>query len=392
MAPSVNEGRIMRKTAEDTPVHSRPLELALASFLIACSAAQFPVFAQVGGAVQEKVPVFRVESSLVLVPFHVVRDKQFVRTLTAADVILLEDGEPREISLFEGGQTFERTVSLEIVLLFNVGTYTGDRHLLDPLVFRTSLLDELPYARLSVYGFDNLLMPFCPPTRDAAELKKAIEQVVKFSKEAAPPGRRGRSRGHVSKPPAGSIALDPSVQDPNERKQGADCLYRAIIVAAQTAALWPGNATRVILVVSSPMASPNIATRGPMNVTKPEDAAAAVARELGISLYPVLVDDERWLRILEEINPLGAVRHEKARDAFLGLGEATGGLAFAPKSVKLDVMRQIFAGVAEHVRSGYVAGFKPVPSEGQPKQHRVEVRLRSEDLGVVLGGARVVVH
>jgi hypothetical protein len=40
-----------------------------------------------------------VQSQLVLVPFHVIRDQQFVRTLTASDIAILEDGEEREISV-----------------------------------------------------------------------------------------------------------------------------------------------------------------------------------------------------------------------------------------------------------------------------------------------------
>ena len=47
--------------------------------------------------------VFRTETSLATVPFHAVQKHQYLVDLTPQDIILLEDGQPREITYFEGG-------------------------------------------------------------------------------------------------------------------------------------------------------------------------------------------------------------------------------------------------------------------------------------------------
>ena len=59
-------------------------------------------------------PVFRTETNLALVRFHVVRKKFYVDDLKPEDIILLEDGKPRQITLLEGGRTRQRTVPVEM--------------------------------------------------------------------------------------------------------------------------------------------------------------------------------------------------------------------------------------------------------------------------------------
>jgi len=46
------------------------------------------------------VPVFRSQSHLVLLPFRVARGKNYVTNLKPSDVTLLEDGQPREFTIF----------------------------------------------------------------------------------------------------------------------------------------------------------------------------------------------------------------------------------------------------------------------------------------------------
>jgi hypothetical protein len=53
-------------------------------------------------------PTFRAQSDLVLLPFHVTRRDVYVRDLKAGDVVLLEDGHPRDFSIFEGPDTQRR--------------------------------------------------------------------------------------------------------------------------------------------------------------------------------------------------------------------------------------------------------------------------------------------
>jgi hypothetical protein len=325
---------------------------------------------------------------LVRIPFHVAGG-QSTRTLTADRIILLEDGQPREPALFETGEGAVKK-GAELVLLFRTGPLfrmkpeVKDEHEFDRLGFQSSVPERLPYARFAVYGFDKFLMPFCAPARDTGTIQEAIAQVVKFSSEwdRYPPSKRNRLR--LFPPPPGSILLNPASPDPKTR-DGEVWLYRAIIVAAQTAVGWRGDATRVILVFSNPV--DNLIPAGGLEAS---GGAVSMACQLGIPLYPVLLESESGLRLAK--NMAGVARYERNRDVFLGLGEATGGLAFSPKAVDAARLTRILTEVAEHIRSGYVAGFQPAAPADQPKPHKIEVRLKLGVSGAVVGGPRTIVY
>ena len=67
---------------------------------------------------QDPAPAaFFARSQLVLVPFHVARNKFYVSDLKSSDIVLLEDGHPRPFATFEAPNAQKRT--LELVLLFD---------------------------------------------------------------------------------------------------------------------------------------------------------------------------------------------------------------------------------------------------------------------------------
>jgi hypothetical protein len=67
-------------------------------------------------------PTFRGESTLALVPFSAIRGEYFALDLKAEDILLFEDGKPREFTIFEGPGTGRRP-PLELVLLFDTTTF-----------------------------------------------------------------------------------------------------------------------------------------------------------------------------------------------------------------------------------------------------------------------------
>src|ERR1035438_10745328 len=68
----------------------------------------------------QEEPVFRASTTLATVSFHVVRDKHYVEDLKPQDLVLLEDGTPRNITFFEGGRSKQRTTAVDIALLFDI--------------------------------------------------------------------------------------------------------------------------------------------------------------------------------------------------------------------------------------------------------------------------------
>jgi hypothetical protein len=49
----------------------------------------------------QQTQIFRADTSLILVPFHVARGDAYVTSLKAEDIVLMEGGAPRKFSVFE---------------------------------------------------------------------------------------------------------------------------------------------------------------------------------------------------------------------------------------------------------------------------------------------------
>jgi VWFA-related protein len=334
------------------------------------------------GALHGQDPIFRTETNLALVRCHVVRKHLYVDDLKPDDVILLEDGKPRQISLLEGGRIRQRTVPVELILLFDTSGSVIDEGLLNVLAFKSTLLDQLPNVKLAVYGFNSNLQRFCRPTRDPDELTSVFRRVIDF-------------RGGA-KPRPDMIRL----QLPPKRKSwAASWIYEAVAGCARDVTTSGGNVTRMMLVFSDGFATTD---------TRPEEGAS-VARELGIPVYPVALGHSRITERAKQIQSSGynsqgvmteGARNRLARlqdqereiEEFASLGELTGGRSFDPPMVNLIIIRQILSAMVAQVRCEYVAGFTPAAAAENPTKHKLEVRLRSKDLGNVLGGVRVITH
>jgi VWFA-related protein len=330
-------------------------------------------------AAAQETPVFRAESNLVLVRFHVVKKQRYVTALTRDDVVLLEDGAPRAFTLFEGGNAAAaRTLPVDFTLLFDTSGSVRNAGLLNPLVFKESVLDGLEQVRIAVYGFGDRLHRFCAPTRDFAVLKSALAALER------------------KRPPEETIAL----RLPPRRRvlDGSTWLFESVIAGAGRAAAVPANGTRMLVVFSD----------GLGNTTSTAEDAAGVCRDLGIPVYPVVLGHAQ---LVEEarlaVQQAAAGRSEAARqnyrlkqlqnqetrmEEFAQLGSLTGGRSFSPPEITLNVMRQILAGMVAQVRTEYVVGFVPEPDAGAARSRKLEIRLRSKDAGSVLGGTRTVLR
>jgi VWFA-related protein len=331
--------------------------------------------------------IFRSQSTLVTLRFHVVehvpQGNRYVTSLKKEDVLLFEDGASRPFTVFENAATTVSSTPVEMTLLFDTSGSVMDKGLLDPLAFKESLLDSLPNVKLAVYGFGSTMTKYCGPTRDFNQLQAALQSL----------GNRGEGE---------QIEL----QLPPKRKaegRGATWLYEAVIAGSKAAAATPGEAVRMVMVISDGLGT---------TTSKPEDAAD-LNQQLGIPVYPLLLGHGDLLRKLEEERrrekppkyskkgemvsaPMSSkVLNTESRLAqvaqFAKLGEMTGGRAFDPPTVDLGIMKQILKGMVDEVQTQYTVGF-PVDASGNPKKHKLEVRLVSKDMGKISGGTRSVVH
>jgi len=339
------------------------------------------VAAAAGLLAQDQTPVFRTETSLAIARFHVVHKNRYVERLKAEDIILLEDGAPRPITFFEGGIDSRRTVPIELALLFDISGSVTHQGLLDMVAFKTALLDGLPNLKLSVYGFSANLLKFNGPTRNAEELSRAFHRVLNFKTGVGPPPQRIR------------------LQLPPKRKsdRGASWIYEAVQATAIDISRAPGNATRMILVFSDGFQTTD---------TEAQDVAPLL-KELGIPVYPVVLGHAAIAERIKQTNASRKANGELSEGArrrlddledreriildYASLGELTGGRSFDPLMFTTDTLSQILAAMAGQVMFEFVAGFSPPPS-GTPRKHKVEVRLRSKDLGKIRGGTRTIFH
>jgi hypothetical protein len=336
-------------------------------------------------------PTFQSQASLVLVPFNVVRDKAFVPDLASSDVVLLEDGRPRSFTVFEGPATGRR-IPLELLLLFDTTAFPPSK----PKNLITSYWDrEATYAftkqwdeamskaildhvgadiRVSVYHFDNKqLERLSRSTKDPQELVAAFRRLL------AP----------ISGSGAIPLALPPNSQDlsgPRSPILGSrGWLFESVIGTLKDAAAAPENAMRLLVVFSEGYEG---------TTTKPEDAADH-ATALGIPVFPVVLDWDLYLpgnpRALNDTGAGTGLRpvHPPV-DSFGSLGELTGGTSSYPSHITAEVIGGIIESVRNQGLTQYAVGF--APGTGKPKEHRLEIRLKSKSIGKVSGGQRKTIY
>jgi VWFA-related protein len=297
--------------------------------------------------------LFRADARLAVTSFRVSHGDHLVEGLRPEDVLLLEDGVPQKITLFESRAAASQ-VPLDLILLFDTSESVTAWKLLNPKATQQALQPALNTLRTAVYSFHGILNRLTPPTRDPAVLDRAFQSVA-----------------HPDEPWEGdTIAL--TVEPPNYSVRGETWLYEAIIAAARDVATQFPNDTRAMIVISDGVAT----------TTTPPSAAASVANELGMPIFAIALGRDRYR--------FGSSLWYASQD-FLSVGHLTGGKAF-DTHVSPQMVRKILDTVTQEMRGEYVVGFEPASSAGSTRSHRVEIRLKNPSAGKVVGGFRTVVH
>ncbi len=315
---------------------------------------------------QDADPIFKSDTKLALVPFHVTQKDRFVTTLKKEDIELLEDGKPREITFFENGTTSKHTTPLELLLVFDRSGSVISKGMLDPLVFKQDLLDGLPNVEISVYSFNQTLRKQAGPTRDPELLRSAFQNIA--------------AKG-------GGTAIPIDLPKGRHENKGGTWLYESIIGAAKDSMQQARPATRIMLVFSDGLGTTS---------SVPEDASKLCV-ELGIPVYPVLLGPipQRSAGVTAKGKPKpptkGDERVFQAQD-YMRLADLTGGKAMHQDYLTLDVTRQIVKFLAVVAITEYVAGFMPEVNETGTKKHKLQVKLKNKELGKLDGGTRAIVH
>jgi hypothetical protein len=371
----------------------------------------------------EPSAVFSSETKLVLVPFNVVQGTHFVAGLKQEDVLLHEDGKPRDFSIFEGPAAPHRS-RVELVLLFDTttlsevesksrnnasgwnrkATYDFTNHWGD-VESRALLEDGLADVRISVYRFDHQqLQRLCRSTSDPGTLTNALHQL----QEPIPAGEAiplGLPPGRQSFRQSFGSPLDPKnpVVGPTP-----GWTLEAVIDTLKDSAAAPNNAIRVLV--------PFTQGAGPTFTTTQDAASQAIA--LGMPVYPVVLDFYKYYRtpVIGTALPAdgsggaptpvqvpGACKAEAVPNGSVcggptyplekiaDVGALTGGRAFYPRSLDQLQVSVILKAIRNEGLSQYVVGFAP-PASGRQKKHNLEIGLQSKSIGSVTGGKKTAVY
>ena len=370
-----------------------------------------------------------------LVSFNVVRGAYFAPDVKKDDIVLRQDGKPRDFTIFEGPGSGNRP-PLELVLLFDTttlpppetklkvkathwdreATYDFTSHWGDK-ESRSILEKGGADVRVSVFRYDHdRLQRLCPSTKDPQILTKAIHRLLEpMPAEESVPLTLPKGRMTFADKSAKTSGIKPDPKHP-VLYRSVSWTFEAVIDTLKDSTAGPSNAMRALIVFSEVF--------GPTTTT-PQDAADQ-ANALGIPVYPVVLNFDEYIRhpfslggkyhggIQEGAVPisrpewapkydpnapeksLAAIRDWGASDTipmqrFASVGWLTGVESLYPTRLDVSVVDNILNVIRDKSLSQYVVGFAP-PSSGQQKKHSLEIKLKSKSIGELKGGKRTAVY
>ena len=287
-----------------------------------------PMVATIGaqqGASDSTQPQFR--SGTHLVPLSVtVTDpkKQFVKGLTAADFIILEDGIEQQVQFFEAEE-----IPLDLILLLDTSSSMSDKmdvvHEAAAGFVKTLRRGD----RGAVVAFADGVDVVQPLTGDRVTLEEAI--------------RRTTARGATSLHNALYISLK---QFGRNARQHGDVRRQAIAVLSD------GEDTSSLVSF--------------------EDVLA-LARKSGVSIYPIALQSRATAARLAAA---GQRRFfSESEYSMRALAQETGAQAFFP--MQIFELKDIYATIAQELSSQYSLAYAPVNSKADGRFRKITVRVPS---------------
>ena len=380
-------------------------------------------------------PIFSAETKLVLTTFNVVRGAYFAPDVKKDDIVLLQDGKPRNFTIFEGPESGNRP-PLELVLLFDTttlpppeskiqvkythwdrkATYDFTSHWSDR-ESRSILEKGGADVRVSVYRYDrDRLQRLCRSANDPRALTTAIQRLPEpMPAEESVPLTLPKGRMTFADLIMKQTGIKPDPKHPVLARTLGWTLEAAIDTLKDSTAA-PSNAMRVLIMFSEVV--------GPTTTTPQDVADQAIA--LGIPVYPVVLDFDEYVRhpfatggkphggVVEGSVPItrpdsvpkydpsapdhsfAAIRDLTALDTvpmvrFGSVGPLTGVESLYPTRLDANVVDDILNVIRDKNLSQYVVGFAP-PSSGQQRKHSLEIKLDSKSTGKLAGGKRTAVY
>ena len=274
------------------------------------------------------------------------------------------DGKPQKVIFFEGGSV-QRTVPIELSLLFDCSRTALSSGALDPGLFVEGLLKEFPNASIALYGFRGGLERLVPLTRDQEALNQAMGSPMFVH-------------------PVGTFLLDH--------------ISRVELETLSTG----GVAIRMLAVFSE--RRPDSGATSSAEEQRRYQRAIAIAQQTAVSIYPVWLKSPLAVQTTEstpapartstvggpQLSQPDPTPGLRAVGDFISLGAATGG----EKTEALtggNVLPDFLEWMAKQLRYEYAAGFE-VPVSGEKERHKVKVVMRNKKRGKIDGDTHTLVY
>ncbi len=281
---------------------------------------------------------FRSEANLVVVRFSVMRGREFVTDMEAGDFVVTEDRQPQKIAFFEKpSDSSAEKMLVDFHLLVDIsGTMSPYARLTRGLIKKTLLHRLRGSVRVSIHGFAYRHRQLAGPTIDAEEIERGIRALRELN--------LGQSR-----PKASGI-------------------FDAVIEVAKGIESQSVQFRPVLIVLSDGLDT---------SVHRMSEAAQ-LAREKGLTVYPVMVVPKIEWKFGDMMKDFG------------NLGAATGGRGFWPEAMTEETMYRILVHVANQVSSEYTLGYYRQAGQGPRRSRMVVVALRRAEGLELSGGLRTI--
>lgn len=326
---------------------------------------------------------FQSQTRLVLLSFHATHGKNYITDLKPADLVLLEDGKPRDFTIFDSPDTQGR-MPLELVILFDANPrieYFWDPAAVfrfipqwDEGMSRAILEKETADVRLSVYHCAaRSLYRLSPATTDPKQLLGAFRRILtpelpeRGPDSAVIPLTLPPRRDHVGPGPFTDDYVTSSFISAGSRGWPLE----AAIGTLNDVAAARDKVARVLVMFSEGIGA---------TTTIPEDVGNQ-ALDLGIPIYPIVTNYQNHI---DSSYPRNLFRMRQ----FAALGKMTGGRAVEYPEIDAAALRKILETVKSDGLSQYVVGFVPQSASGKPREHKLEIKLASKSSNTLEGGKR----
>ncbi len=284
----------------------------------------------------QEAPRFRVQSELVLLRFHVLKNDRDIENLDVSEIEIREDGQLRSVAVFEGfQQRQQRTIPVHLALVLDVsGSVTPYLPLTSSLMQETLIQGLESKAVISLYAFAGETRRLSGPTRDTALLQAGLQEANGIDK-----------RGSM--------------------------VFGSLLQVCQD--LGTGTDQRKVVVIFSDGLDTGTANR---RQRASQEQALKAARAENVVIYPVCLT-EVFRSSSDELQAF----------SFAQLGEQTGGRSFAPLVLNSETLQAILQTIVWEQNMEYVAGYytQPLP---KPGKRNVKVVLKNRSRGQVRGGEK----